>query len=283
MKHKFSIQHSTFSISRMLIVVALLALLGWSLIPSQTAPVAAQGNRLVMKNGDLTVMVMSMDTETAVTRAIDYVNNYNGYVLSQRTWQDGDGFRYATLTAGVPVDQFEALMALFKGLGLVQSESISGQDVTDRSVDLGSRISNLDANQTRTRGFLDQTTSITETLHVFQTLRQLEGQVGDLQGQQNYLTDRSAVATVTLQLLPFIPTPTPSPTATPTPLPTPQGWRPGDTAETATTLLQNNAQSTADFFIYNSIVCGPWLLLLALVGVPFGRWAWPKVKRRRKI
>jgi hypothetical protein len=240
----------------------------------QPAPVAAQGDRLVLKHGELTVMVNGTDTETAVARAIDYVNNFGGYVLSQRIWLDDAGFRYATLTGGVPAANFEALLGAFKGLGLVQSESVTGQDVTDRTVDSTSRIGNLTANLVRTRGFLAQTTSITETLHVFQTLRQIEGQVGDLQGQQNFLTERAAVGTITLTLLPAIPTPTPSPTPTPTPMPTPEGWRPGDTAATAVTLLQNNAQDTADFFIYNSIVCGPWLLLLALVGLPAGRWAW---------
>lgn len=258
-----------------LLGVWLLGLLGLGqLALPPAAPAAAQGNRLVMKHGEVTVMVHSTDTETAVTRALGYVNSYNGYVLSQRTWLDGAGFRYAMLTVGVPADDFEALLGAFKGLGLVQSESVSGQDVTDRTVDLSSRIGNLTANQVRTRGFLTQTTSITETLHVFQTLRQIEGQVGDLQGEQNFLTDRAAVGTMTLTLLPAIPTPTPTPTPTATPLPTPEGWRPGDTAETAVTLLQNNAQNTADFFIYNSIVCGPWLLLLALVGLPVGRWAW---------
>ncbi len=264
----------------------LLGLWGLSrLVLPQAALVTAQGDapggRLVMKHGEVTVMVHGVDAETAVTRALGYVNSYKGYILSQRTWLDDEGFRYATVTAGVPVTNFEALLGAFKGLGQVQSESVSGQDVTDRTVDLSSRIGNLTANQVRTRGFLTQTTSITETLHVFQTLRQIEGQVGDLQGEQNFLTDRAAVGTITLTLLPAIPTPTPTPTHTATPLPTPEGWRPEDTAETAVTLLQNNAQNTADFFIYNSIVCGPWLLLLALVGVPMGRWAWRRWRQQK--
>lgn len=163
--------------------------------------------------------VTDVDVETAVTQALEYVNQYQGYVLSQRTWQEG-GYRYATLTVGVPVEAFELLLDAFQGMGLVQSESLSGEDVTDRTIDL-------------------------------------------------------------LYLLPFIPTPTPLPTRTPTPLPTPEGWRPQDTAETAVTLLQNNAQDTADFFIYNTIVCGPWLLLLAIMAVPVGRWAWRRGGRVR--
>jgi hypothetical protein len=254
----------------LLLPLIVLALLWWNLRP----PVAAQGERLVMKSGELGVMVMEGSVETAVSRALTAVNNRNGYVLSQRAWLAEDGFTYATLTVGAPVGEFEALLADFKRLGLVQWESVSGQDVTDRSVDLGARLANLETNQDRTRGFLEQTTSITETLHVYQSLRRLEDEAGTLQGQQNYLTNRAAAGTITLNLLPFVPTPTPTPTATPTPLPTPDSWQPGDTAGTAVVLLQNNAQSTADFLIYYSIVCGPWLFLLALIGLPVGRWFW---------
>jgi hypothetical protein len=37
--------------------------------------------------------------------------------------------------------------------------------------------------------------------------------------------------------------------------------------------LQDTAQHTADFTIYNSIVCGPWLLLFLLIGFPTWRLA----------
>jgi hypothetical protein len=35
--------------------------------------------------------------------------------------------------------------------------------------------------------------------------------------------------------------------------------------------LQDSAQNTADFAIYNGIVCGPWLLLLFVLVYPSGR------------
>lgn len=249
-------------------------LLWWSVTPLTTAvPAAAQAsNRLVVKSGE--VWVMSEGVETAVARALDLVTTYDGYVLSQRTWLDDNGHRYADLTVGAPAQEFEALLGGFKRLGVVQNESISGQDVTDQTVDLRSRLDNLNVNQERTRSFLQQTTTITETLHVFQSLRQIEGQIGTVQGRQNFLENRATAATLTLHLLPLIPTPTPTPTATPTPLPTPQVWNPGDTAKTAAVELRNQTQDTADFFIYYGIACGPWLLLALLVAAPVGRRAW---------
>ena len=43
------------------------------------------------------------------------------------------------------------------------------------------------------------------------------------------------------------------------------------TAKTAATRLQNTSQEVADFAIYRLIVCGPWLLLLLLIGYPLWR------------
>jgi len=68
-------------------------------------------------------------------------------------------------------------------------------------------------------------------------------------------------------------TATATPTPTATPLPTAEVWRPGDTVQVAAVQLQDTAQNTADAAIYNSIVCGPWLLLFLLIGLPGWRLA----------
>ena len=61
------------------------------------------------------------------------------------------------------------------------------------------------------------------------------------------------------------------------PTPVPQ-WRPGETARDAGATLQTTAQETADFVIWNVIACGPWLLLLAVLGWLGWRW-WGSLAR----
>jgi hypothetical protein len=233
--------------------------------------------RLIIKNGELEVMVT--DTDAAVDAALGLAITFDSYVLRQRVWDGEDRrYRHAVITFGMAVDDFEGLLQALKTLGTVLNETASGQDVGDERRDLDSRLSNLYETQTRMRGFLDRATDITETLKVHQELVGIEGEIGEAQGQINFLIDRAGSATLTLSLVPFTPTPTPSstltptptvtptPTATPTGIPTPEFWRPGDTAETAMVRLQNTAQKTADFTIYRAIVCGPWLILMFLLG-----------------
>ena len=227
----------------------------------------AQSNRRVIQTGELTIMVT--DTDTAVQAAIDLAATFDGYILQERVWDGPDRrYRYADFTFGILADDFEGLAQALKTLGQVQSETASGQDVTDERLDLTSRLANLYENQNRLRGFLDQAQTITETLTVHQELISIEGAIGEVQGRINFLSNRADAATITLHLIPYIPTPTPAPTATPTPLPTPETWNPADTTEIASVRLQNTAQNVADFTIFRAIVCGPWLLLLLIFASP---------------
>jgi len=242
-----------------------------------------QPGRLIIKSAAMAVTVT--ETDRALERAVQVAVDYGGYIISQRVWDGANQYRYATLTLAVPVAQFEAAMRSLRTLGSVASETAAGQDVSDEFVDLNSRLGNLQATQQRLRTFLEQATTITETLTVHEELRRVEDQIGLIQGRMNYLQDRAAYSTISLELNPWIPTPTPSltptvtPTSTPSPTATPAVWRPGETAGTATRQLQRSTQSTVDWLIFNGIVCGPWLLLLAGLGW-LGFRFWRRLERQ---
>lgn len=236
--------------------------------------------RLIIKDGQMTVVVE--DTETAVTRAINLTVSKEGYIIAQSMHDDTAGYRYATLRLAVPVDKFEQAMRELGDLGDVTNESARGEDVTDEFVDLSARLGNLEATRDRLLTFLDQAQTVHETLEVNEELKQVEEEIAVIQGRLNFIVDRAAFSTIDLEVVPWIPTPTPSPTptqtptATPTPIPTADAWRPNDTVQVAAVELQDSMASTADFFIYYGIVCGPWLLLLGLFGYGVsrvrGRW-----------
>jgi len=236
---------------------------GGPVASSDTNPAQQTQARLIIKDGDMTIEVR--DADAAAEELINLTVDFGGYVIGQRIWTGSDGFRFADIEVAVPVNQFEAAMRAFRTLGIVLDESATGEDVTDEYVDLNSRLGNLYATQDRLRTFLEQATTISETLAVHNELTAIEQEIGVIQGRINFLQDRSSFSTITVNLQPLIPTPTSTPTATPTLPPTPEIWLPGDTAETAVVQLRNTGQSFFDFLLYNGIVCGPWLLALALL------------------
>jgi len=232
-----------------------------------SVPDAQSQARLIIKNGELAIIVV--DTKTAVATATQLVAELGGYIISQQIFDTQFGLSAANMQLAVPVTQFESALNQLRELGEVTNDFAGGQDVTDEYVDLGSRLDNLIATRDRLRTFLDDAETVEEALRVNDQLKQVEEEIAIIQGRRNYLSDRSAFSTIDLSLQPLLPTPTPSP------IPTAESWRPGNTAQVAVVNLQESAQKTADFSIYYGIVCGPWLLLLALLG-----WIGWRLRRR---
>ena len=239
-------------------------------------------NRLIIKNAELELLVE--DTDTAINRSLGVVIEYGGYVVSNRTWFK-DELKYATLTIGVPVENFEEMLRRLKDLAIsITYETASGQDVTDQFVDLESRLRNQEATAERIRDFLNETKNVEEALRVNNQLTAVEAEIEQIKGQMVYLRDRAAFSTITLQLTPqpLLPTPTPSPTPTPTPEP----WSPGRTFDQATGVTGQAAttllQVSVDLLIWLVVVVLPFILpLLGLIWA--GAWVARRVGQNRGI
>ncbi|MCX6028286.1 MAG: DUF4349 domain-containing protein [Chloroflexi bacterium] len=233
--------------------------------------------RKIIKNGELNLLVA--DTDRTVDRVTSIAADSGGYIISSQTTVKA-GFKYASLTLGVPVEQFEAVQRQLRGLALeVQSDTASGKDVTDEYVDLQSRLANLEATQARIREFLARANTVEEALKVNAQLTEIEGQIAQVKGRLNYLGGRAAFSTIAVNLEPQRPTPTPSPTPTVTPTPTPAVWRPGETFQDATGTLGTMLRGFGDLLIWLVIVVLPFVLLLGLI-IAFVAWLLRKLRRR---
>jgi hypothetical protein len=226
-------------------------------------------SRMIIKNAELRLLVEN--TAVAIDRVTQVAEDTFGYVLSSRTWYQDD-YQYATITLGVPAEEYEGALRRLRGLGLrVLDESASGEDVTDQYVDLQSRLRNLEATEATIRSFLEKAETVEESLRVNQQLSEITEQIEEIKGKMNYLKDRSSYSTITVHLEPQLPTPTPTatPTATatptPTPTPTPLAWQPEQTFKSATNVSVRLLRGIGDLLIWIVVVLGPFLIVLALV------------------
>ncbi len=229
--------------------------------------------QMVIKNGDMRLLVKN--TDTALDGVTQVVSDVRGYVVSSRTWyQDyyGTNYKYATLTIGVPVDQFENALRRLHSLAVrVLDDTASGEDVTNQYVDLQSQMTNLEVTRDRIRKFLDQAKTVDEALRINQQLSDVEGQIEKVKGQMNYLSNRSAFSTITINLEPDLPKIelTPTPTATPTPTVALAPWDPGQTTQQATDTLVSAYRVVIDMLIWFFVVLvpifGPPALIIWLV------------------
>lgn len=221
------------------------------------------GDHMIVKNGDIKLLVK--DSGQALDGVTQIVGDVRGYIVSSRVWyQDyfGTNYKYATLTIGVPEDQFENALRRLRGLALrVEDENASGEDVTDQYVDLQSRLTNLEATRDRIKSFLDQAKTVDEALRINQQLSDVEAQIEQIKGKMNYLSNRSAFSTITINLEPDLPPVVATPTPTPTPFPVePLGaWNPGPTTQKAANALVSAYRVIIEFLIWIFIVLVPIL------------------------
>ena len=248
--------------------------------PSGDLTVIERANRMIVKNADIRLMVE--DTNVAIDRSLQIVGDVGGYIVSSRVWyQDyyGNSLKYASVTIGVPVDEFENVMRRLRGLAVqVLDENATGEDVTDQYVDLQSQLTNLESTRARIQEFLKDAKTVDEALRVNQELANIEAQIEQIKGRMNYLNDRSAFSTITINLEPEFPVLTPTPTSTPKPTATPIPWKPADTFNDAKGTVTVVYQGIANFLIWLVVVILPIVLPPALI-----LWAmWKLLNRKPK-
>ena len=232
-------------------------------------PSPYQSNRMIIKNGEMNLLVA--DTDRAIDQVTGIAVDNGGYVVSSKSWTQ-DELKYASLTMGVPSDQFEATKRRLRAIAVdVLSDTASGQDVSDEYVDQQSRLTNLEATQARIREFLNQAKNVDEALQVNARLTEVEAEIEQVKGRMQYLKDRSAFSTLTINLEPQRPTPTPTPTATPV------GWRPEQTFNQAAGTLTGLLRSLGDLLIWLGVVVAPFAVLALII------WAIVVRARRKNV
>lgn len=242
--------------------------------PDNATNSSAFSDHMIIKNGNIRLLVKNPDV--ALDGVTQIVSDVQGYIVSSRVWfQDyyGTSYKYATLTLGVPVDQFENTLLRLRNLSIkVLDENDNGQDVTDQYVDLQSQLTNLEATRDRIKGFLDQAKTVDEALQINQQLSDVEAQIEQIKGKMNYLSNRSAFSTITVSIEPDLPKIVETPTPTPTPIPVqPLGpWDPGRTTEQASRTLISAYRVIIDmliwiFLVFVPIIAPPVLVIWLIV------------------
>ena len=246
--------------------------------PQDSAPGALASMHMIIKNAEIKLLVT--DTDIAIDRATQVVGDAGGYIVSSRVWSqphyDGKNYKYAAITIGIPVQEFEHTLSRLRGLSVqVLDESASGEDVTNQFVDLQSQLTNLEATRERIKAFLDSAKTVDEALRINQELSAIESQIEQIKGQMNYLEDRSAYSTITINFEPELPEL--EPVVTPTPNP----WNPGETFNNAKETVTFAYQGIVNFLIWLFVVLIPILAPPALI--IWGLWKLLTRRSRKPI
>ena len=157
---------------------------------------AAAADRQVVSTATVTVDVEELDG--AVQAVEELVAEAGGLIFGEDTnLRDG---ATTHLTVKVPPTAFRETLSAMADLGEVQTQTVVTDDVTDRVVDLDSRITTAEASVERLRLLLDRAERIVDITSVERELLQRETDLEALRGQRRTLERQVALATIDVTL-----------------------------------------------------------------------------------
>lgn len=156
------------------------------------------GERKIITTADISMEVKSI--ETAYQQLTAMATRSGGYVSDSSYSVGYDNAKSGNITLRVPQPGYEAIISSLKTIGVVESENISGNDVTEEYVDLKARLENKKRVELRFTEILDSAKNITEILEVEKELAQVREEVERLTGRINYLANMTSLATITLTI-----------------------------------------------------------------------------------
>ncbi len=177
------------------------------------APAAPTNTPVALTPADLgrsivytaTLEVQAPDVEAATAQARQAVAALGGVVFGQQSSSSPQP--RSVLVFKVGPDQFQAALDALSGLGEVVHRDVSGDDVTDRVVDLQSQITTAEISVARLRELLDDASTLDQVASLEAQLLQRETTLEQLRGQLRTLQDQVALSTITMTITQPAPTP----------------------------------------------------------------------------
>ena len=233
-------------------------------------------NRRVIRQANL--RLHASDTRATFDEVIRLTESVGGFVSNANVFpfEGDDAQPDVSMTLRIPADQLTAIMTTIKdSVDEVVAESQGARDVTEQFVDLEARLRNFEALEIELRALLEEVRSQPDAdpvklLTVFNELSSVRGQIEQIQGQINYLTDLTAMATLEVYV-------------SQTPIAVPivaSAWAPAEAAKDALRNLVTALQGIADWSINFVLFTLPVLLLILGIPGAVGLYVYRRVKNR---
>jgi anti-sigma factor RsiW len=151
----------------------------------------------------LTVSLSMVVKDFAASRtSLDAVlGRRHGYSAQLNVYTPENGPRSLQASLRVPAPELSSAVSDLKGLGRVENESQSGEEVTRQHTDLVNRLKTARETEQRFRGILQQRTgNLAEVLQVEEGIARVRGDIERMEADEKALEHRVDFATIDLQL-----------------------------------------------------------------------------------
>ncbi len=159
---------------------------------AQVALQTQTAGRQIIFTADMTIAVT--DVAAAGEEATRVIEGLGGFLFGQQT--RGLPEPQSTLTFKIAPDRFQEALTRLGSIGELRSQNVSADDVTERIVDLQSRITTAEASVTRLRELIAEAVGIEAITALESQLLQRETDLETMRGQLRTLRDRVDLATI---------------------------------------------------------------------------------------
>ncbi|MGC1157222.1 MAG: DUF4349 domain-containing protein [Acidobacteriaceae bacterium] len=154
---------------------------------------------MIARSVSLTILVKNVADSRAALDAILEANH--GYAAQLNLSTPEEGSRSFQASLRIPATELAGTLDSLRRLGRVETESQSGEEVTQQHVDLAARLSNARETEQQLRTILLQRAGkMEDVLQVEEQISETRGQIESMEAEQQALEHRVAFATVDLQL-----------------------------------------------------------------------------------
>ncbi len=226
-----------------------------------TQTTATNGNRIVIKNASLSIVVGDVAATMAEISGI--AEDMQGFVVNSNlyktTTSQGLEVPNANITIRVPAERLDEALAQIKGMVAdpkidILSEDVSGQDVTGEVTDLESRLRNLKAAEEQLIEILDRATEAADVIEIFRELTSVREQIEVIEGQIKYYRESAALSAISVYL---------QAKEAMEPI-TIGGWQPGVEVQKALQALVDGGKVIVNILIWLLLFAIPILTVIAL-------------------
>jgi hypothetical protein len=151
---------------------------------------------------EMRVVLSSDNIQRSVASIMASASSLGGGVASSEVDYGADDGGFAVLVVKVPPQAVDRLLSGLDDTGEVQSINQSAQDVTEQLVNLDVRIDNARQSVDNVRGFMESTTNLNELVSLEAELTRRQTELEQLEAQQRNISDRVALSTVTIEVIP---------------------------------------------------------------------------------
>src|SRR5712691_4881446 len=207
-----------------------------------------------LRHAQLSTSVKSGSFDSSLASVRSLVELEQGYVSgtdAQANPITNDQIRTGVISFMVPASKFDETIDALSKMGKVQTEHISGNDVSLQYVDLHSRLANEEAQRDAMLALLAKAQTVEQIILVQNQLGQITGQIEQLKGQVQYIEHNVAFSTISVQL---------TEAGAPVTVPSSDSWG----FASALSDAAHNFMTTINYLVTGLGAVGPVLILLGL-------------------